>query len=300
MKIPSDLLTAPKTDAIALSRLEWTMINVNEPLQQGDAHLISLANGMNLLIDAGPRDLAEKSLLPFLEKRSITSLDLVFISHAHVDHYGGLDALLDHNIELKKLYFNLPDRKRCEREVPWGCDYDDVQRIRERLSSRGIELTRARTGWRQQLGDQSHLEIIYAFDGATPALDKADINDTSLIMKLHHGDFSFLFTGDLNEAVGSYLADSSDKLSADVLKIPHHGIEPIAPEIFFEKVGPRCGLVSAPGKFWRGKMGTRIRSWFAERNIPVYVSGISGHVSVIVEDGALKIQPELAEIDQAK
>ena len=168
------------------------------------------------------------------------------------------------------------------------------------MSSRGIELTRARTGWRQQLGDQSHLEIIYAFDGATPALDKADINDTSLIMKLYHGDFSFLFTGDLNEDVGSYLAESSDKLAADVLKIPHHGIEPIAPEIFFEKVAPRCGLVSAPGQFWRGKLGTRIRSWFAERNIPVYVSGISGHVSVIVEDGALIIRPELAEIDQAK
>src|SRR5210317_2081195 len=261
MKEPENALLVDSASSAVETRLEWTMLNVNEPLQQGDAHLISLANGMNLLIDAGPRDLAEKSLLPFLEKRSITSLDLVFISHAHVDHYGGIDALLDHNIELKKLYFNLPDRKRCEREVPWGCDYDDVQRIRKRLSSRGIELTRARTGWRQQLGDQSHLEIIYAFDGATPALDKADINDTSLIMKLYHGDFSFLFTGDLNEDVGSYLAESSDKLSADVLKIPHHGIEPIAPEIFFEKVAPRCGLVSAPRQFWRGKLGTRIRSW---------------------------------------
>jgi competence protein ComEC len=300
MKEPENALLVDSASSAVATRLEWTMLNVNEPLQQGDAHLISLANGMNLLIDAGPRDLAEKSLLPFLEKRSITSLDLVFISHAHVDHYGGLDALLDHNIELKKLYFNLPDRKRCEREVPWGCDYDDVQRIRKRLSSRGIELTRARTGWRQQLGDQSHLEIIYAFDEATPALDKADINDTSLIMKLYHGDFTFLFTGDLNEDVGSYLAESCDKLSADVLKIPHHGIEPIAPEIFFEKVAPRCGLVSAPRQFWRGKLGTRIRSWFAERDIPVYVSGISGHVSVIVEDGALIIRPELAEIDQAK
>ena len=300
MKEPENALLVDSASSAVATRLEWTMLNVNEPLQQGDAHLISLANGMNLLIDAGPRDLAEKSLLPFLEKRSITSLDLVFISHAHVDHYGGIDALLDHNIELKKLYFNLPDRKRCEREVPWGCDYDDVQRIRKRLSSRGIELTRARTGWRQQLGDQSHLEIIYAFDEATPALDKADINDTSLIMKLYHGDFTFLFTGDLNEDVGSYLAESCDKLSADVLKIPHHGIEPIAPEIFFEKVAPRCGLVSAPRQFWRGKLGTRIRSWFAERDIPVYVSGISGHVSVIVEDGALIIRPELAEIDQAK
>ena len=300
MKTLDDALTSKTSGTPGSTRLEWTMLNVNEPMQQGDAHLISLENGKQLLIDAGPRELAESSLLPFLEKRSITALDQVFISHAHVDHYGGLDALLDHEIEIKQLYFNLPDRERCEREVPWGCDYDDVQRIRDRLKSRGIELTQARTGWYQQLGDQSHLEIIYAFDGTTPPLDKADINDTSLIIKLCHDGLTFLFTGDLNEDIGGYLAKTSEKISADVLKIPHHGIEPVAPEIFFEKVSPRCGLVSAPEEFWRGKMGTRVRTWFAERNIPVYVSGILGNVTVIVDDGALNIQPELAEIGQPK
>ncbi|MGI9537633.1 MAG: ComEC/Rec2 family competence protein [Desulfocapsaceae bacterium] len=296
MKEPGKALIGDSSGSAVSARFEWTMINVNEPTQQGDAHLIIVDENDCVLIDAGTRELAERSLLPFLRKRSITSLDLVFISHAHVDHYGGLDALLDHNIEIKKLYFNLPDRERCEREVPWGCDYQDVQRIRHRLESRGIELTQARTGWRQQLGDQSHVEIIYAFDGASPPMDKADINDTSLVMKLCYGDFGFLFTGDLNEDVGTYLAETSDKLSADVLKIPHHGIEPVAPETFFEKVAPRCGLVSAPADFWRGKMGTRIRSWFRERNIPVYVSGMLGNVSVIVDGGALKIRPELAEI----
>lgn len=157
------------------------MINVNEAEQQGDAHLVSLGNGKNILIDTGSRLLAEKSLLPFLAQRKITSLDLVFISHAHMDHYGGLDALLDHDVCIRKLYFNLPERQRCEREVPWGCDYQDVQRIRRRLESNRIALTQATTGMQFSLGDHSRLEILYAYDGISPRIDRADINDMSLV-----------------------------------------------------------------------------------------------------------------------
>lgn len=84
-------------------------------------------------------------------------------------------------------------------------------------------------------------------------MDRADVNDMLLIIKLCHKDITFLFTGDLNEDVGSYLAENFDDLAADVLKIPHHGIEPVAPEMFFEKVAPRWILVSTPKRFWQGK-----------------------------------------------
>ncbi|MEJ2133719.1 MAG: MBL fold metallo-hydrolase [Desulfofustis sp.] len=297
MEIPSDVLTARKTDSPASPRLEWTMINVNDGGQQGDAHVIRVGNGIHVLIDAGPQDLAETSLVPFLAERDITSLDLVFISHAHSDHYGGLNALLDHDVGIKYLYFNLPDRQRCEREVPWGCDYQDVQRIRARLESRGIELREGKTGMHWQLDENTSLEILYAFDGETPPIDRADINDTSLIMKLIHGGFTSLFTGDLNEDIGGYLAAHSDYLAADLLKIPHHGIEPVASELFLEKVAPRWGLVSTPESFWRGEASARIRNWFSRHDIPVFVSGISGNVSVLIDNGELKIRPDLAESD---
>jgi competence protein ComEC len=145
------------------------------------------------------------------------------------------------------------------------------------------------------LGEYSQLEILYAYDGTSPRIDRADINDMSLVMKLSHGGFRILFTGDLNEDVGGYLAEHSDDLGADVLKIPHHGIEPVTPELFFEKVAPRCGLVSTPPQFWLSEMSARVKSWFVERDIPVYASGIMGNVSVTVENGELKIRPDLAE-----
>ncbi len=249
MKDP-EKTAAVDSASTAPARLEWTMINVNEGGQQGDAHLLSVGQGIHILIDTGPWSLAEKSLIPMLGRRGITSLDLVFISHAHMDHYGGLDALLDHGIGIDRLYFNLPERRRCEREVPWGCDYQDVQRIRRRLESQGIKLIPAQTGMQFPLGERSQLEILYAYDGISPRIDRADINDMSLVMKLSHGGYRFLFTGDLNEDIGAYLAEHCDNLAADVLKIPHHGIEPVTPELFFEKVAPRWGQVSTPAEFW--------------------------------------------------
>nr|AQQ74478.1 hypothetical protein [uncultured bacterium] len=61
-------------------------------------------------------------------------------------------------------------------------------------------------------------------------------NGNSVVFRLDYGDFSMLFTGDLNEQSGPglvrHLADAGleDRLDVDVLKAPHHGSEHIAEE----------------------------------------------------------------------
>ena len=270
--------------------LVWTMVNVTNTLQKGDAHVITIDNQKNILIDAGHQDTAGESLLPYLKKNSIKEFDTVFISHPHKDHYGGLDVLLDNDIAIKKIYFNLPDKARCDCELPWGCDYEDVLRIRYKLMNRGVKIYAAKAGQKINFGEKTSIEILYAFNGVETPVGKTDINDTSLVMKLHHGQTKFLFTGDLNKKIGTYLAKTSNDISADVLKVPHHAIESLAPNDFFRKVSPRYALISTPKEYWLSKQSARVRSWFAENKIPVFVNGILGNIQITVCQNELSIQ----------
>ncbi len=55
---------------------------------------------------------------------------------------------------------------------------------------------------------------------------------------------------------------------------------------------PRYALVPAPQWLWCDQRAERARSWFDAQKVPVYVNGFSGHVEVIVDDGAIEIVPE--------
>lgn len=272
--------------------VEWIMVDVNYSKQQADAHFIAVDNGKTILIDAGHRNTAKKSLLPFLNKRQVTTIDTVFISHPHVDHYGGLDVLLDSDIEIKEIYFNIPDKTICDQEIPWGCDYEDVLALHAKLKAKGVSIKIAKAGQRYDLGKNTWIELLYAFDGVNTPVGKTDINDLSLIMMLHHNTFRFLFTGDLNHKLGSYLADSSTDLSADILKVPHHGTEGVAPNKFFAKVAPQYALVPAPERLWKSDRSKRIRKWFSQNNIPVFVNGISGNVRVSIAGDNMTVTSE--------
>jgi len=270
-------------------RFVWTMANVCEGTEQGDAHLISIDNHRHVLIDAGAPEMAAKHLLPLLQRCGIEALDLVFISHAHKDHYGGLDVLLEHGVDIRRLYFNLPDRDQCLDEIPWGCDYEDVVGVRNRLIDRGIEPQPLERGMRFEPGSDTVIEVLYVFNGVDTPVGRTDVNDMSAVIKVLHGEHSFLFAGDLNEGIGGYLAETAADLGADILKVPHHGIDPVAPLSFFEKVAPRCALVSAPAPFWLESTGERLRNWFDGKRIPVWVNGISGHIRVVVDNGKVLV-----------
>lgn len=100
------------------------------------------------------------------------------------------------------------------------------------------------------------------------------INGHSVVLKLGYGDVRFLFGADLNipseERLLEHTANLGISLTAEILKVPHHGshefsprmLEAVRPVVSFissgdenaakEYIHPRAGLVGALGRFSRG------------------------------------------------
>jgi beta-lactamase superfamily II metal-dependent hydrolase len=279
-----------RSELISSASFDWTMIDGDDSYMN-DAHLIQIKNGKTILIDAALSATAKRDLIPYLKSHGIQKIDIVFISHPHFDHYGGLLPLIENNIKIGRVYFNVPTVERCNSEYG-SCNPSDIDAIVKTLSEKNIPLYNAERGKTFDLGRDTTLEILYAFNETNAPVSGISLNDESLIMLLQHQDHRFLFTGDLDEKIGTYLAENGQNLSADVLKMPHHGASTLAPDSFFEKVNPTYAMVSAPKTLWCSDRDRQARSWVTTQNIPVYVKGFHGDVHVLVTDGSLTVLPQ--------
>ena len=264
---------------------DFTMIHVNNGIQ-GDAHLIYVKEPQEkfILIDTGyPSEV--KYLLKFLDQYQIKKIDLLFISHPHKDHYGVIPNLLKHGVKIQTTYFNLPDKKLCDTEVPWGCDYQHILQTQELLRQHGSKVLEI---WKPKTFHfgKMVIKLLYVFKKTN------DINDMSLIMKLEKNEKKLLLTGDLNRDKGKFLAEHGKDLEADILKVPHHGTEGLAPNSFFDKVNARYALTPGPANLFCSERSQRPRTYFESKKIPNYVSGFHGHVFVNFEKEGVKIHAE--------
>lgn len=247
------------------------------------------------MIDTGYFKQAEDMLIPYLISKKIKKIDLVFISHPHQDHYAGLLMLVKKGIRLKEVYFNLPNKEICDAEIPWGCNYKELLQYHESLEKSGVPVKVANAGDKFEIGTAASLEILYAYDGVNTPVGRTDINDMSLIMKLTNGTQTALFTGDLNARIGEYLAKEGKGIKADILKLPHHGTEGAAPDIFFEAVAPKVAMVPSPALLWCSPRSARMKTWFTNRKIPTYVNGFAGHVTVKMQKNSFKVTTHRSE-----
>jgi competence protein ComEC len=273
------------------------MINVQGVQGQADCHLLELPGGTHVLIDAAEGWDAKGAALTYLQAHKIKHLDLVVISHVHWDHYGKLLEIINAGITVDRVAINLPaSREIADAEIPWGCNWEDVQSVLRFLADRRIPYFTPRIGERlieiKRDGVLTALDVVCLYDGVKTPIGKTDINDTTIILRLTHGPTRALFTGDLNQRLGAWLATSDFDLKADLLKMPHHGTEGVAPNEFFAKVDPKVALVPSPHELWFSLRSKRTRDWLAEHKVPAYINGVCGTVKVEMDAKGYRIVTE--------
>ena len=183
-----------------------------------------------LLIDGGPTPAgaldALGAALPFWDR----GIDVMVLTHADIDHSGGLaDVAARHDIG-----FALE---------PVGPSGDvDYAAWKAALERSGTPVSLAFAGQRITLGGTT-VEVLHP--PPRPLLGTgSDGNNNSLVLRVVYGDVSFLLTGDIESLAERFLLDEGVGVESTVLKAAHHGSATSSTAAFVERVGPAAAVIS--------------------------------------------------------
>ena len=221
--------------------LEVAFIDVG----QGDAAFIRPPSGTVVLLDAGGdwrrnRNVGRDVVGQFLIRRGVRSVDKAIVSHFHEDHGLGFVELA----EIMRIHsFFMPDTEHRPR-----LHYELVETA-ERMNAPIYYLSR---GHILHIDENTHFEILFPLAAGTSYHSgitffrehPPHINDDSLVMRLHFGNTTFLFTGDIEERAELVLL-REPRLNSDVLKVAHHGSRTSTMQEFLDAVNPRYAVISA-------------------------------------------------------
>ena len=252
--------------------LELHMIDVG----QGDAIALRTPAGRWVVIDAGPAwergDAGESTVAPYLERRG-GEVAIFALSHPHADHVGGAAAVIS----------RLPTAVMWDAARVFGGDR--YAAALETARAHAVEWIRVRPGLTRVL-DGVSFEVL-APDSAWTA-DRDDPNTSSVVIRASYGRVHLLLTGDAEQEEEGWLLDHyPGALSADVLKVAHHGSATSSTDAFLDAVRPRLALISVGQRNRYGHPSPEILQRLDDRHIDVLRTDRDG--GIVVRTDGLRI-----------
>ena len=237
----------------------------------GDLFLIETPDDETILIDTGPLQTTSKSFgkcaLPYFKNKGIQKLDWLIITHAHNDHYGGMETVLE---ELHVQ--NLVVTDEFQTRHIW-------EKILPEIESEGCKII--------TVSDTMHLPV----SGINcrilhPDKEYSDvnINNLSIAVRIDLEDFSVLFTGDLEKEAESYLLEKYMQfLDCDILKVGHHGSKTSSSPTFLKVVSPDYAFIptSLKNRFHFPHELTLQKYEYLEENL--FIAGKDGALQIITD-----------------
>jgi competence protein ComEC len=251
--------------------LEMTAIDVG----QGDSILVVFPDGKRMLVDGGgipafgaharaQLDIGEDVVAPYLWERSIRSLDVIALTHAHEDHIGGLPAIED-DFHPKQLWTGAtPD------SPTW-------RRLQGKAVKSGARIIPLYGPQKFPFGG-AEIEIL------APLLDyvagDTPKNDDSLVMRIRYGARSFLLCGDVEKPIERRMVEENEIERSDVLKVGHHGSRTSSTVGFLDAAAPAFAVISVGVDNSYGHPNREVLERLSERHVGVYRTDQDGLVTV--------------------
>lgn len=245
------------------------------PLEQGDllkVHFIDVGQGdatllqgpdFTILIDTGRHD--RNDVLPYLRSQNIREIDLLVGTHPHADHIGQFPQILE-NFQVD--------------EVWMSGDLHTTRSFENALDA--IENTEAHynepKAFEKYSFGSAQIEIIH------PKNITGDLNNGSIVLRLHYENLIFLFTGDAELNAEQEILERGHDVKADILKIGHHGSNSSTSELFLEKIDPEVAIYSVAIDNSYGHPHPNVIDRLKRRGVDIYGTDLFGTI-VLITDG---------------
>lgn len=249
---------------------------------QGDAAVVTTPDGTTLLIDGGGRPslpvsadatrrIGETVVSEYLWWRGLSEIDYIVVTHADADHIEGLNDILR----------NFSVRGALVGRRP-ATDSEFAKFSQTLLETR----THAET---IQAGDSIHfgnVEVSVLWPGGEGS--GSDNND-SVVLKINFGERSILLTGDIEKAAEGILS-VSQRLKADVVKVPHHGSKTSSTENFVLATQPIFAIISVGRNSMFGHPHKEVVDRWQSNGATVLTTGNSGTITVTTDGHDLSLE----------
>jgi competence protein ComEC len=244
--------------------LRVTHLNVG----QGNAAVIELPGSKVVLIDAGGAatadfDTGEGIIAPFLRSRKILKVDYLVVTHARIDHYGGMRTIVN---EFSPNEFWSGAAKGQTRR------FEDLEDALEKSRLMRVEMH-----------DRAPCRLIEVvrFCVLHPAADRAA--EGAVVIRMEYGKFRHLFSSDIDKRDEAMLMADSGQLSSAVMTVPRHGSATASSTEFVAKVQPKLAIISA---------GARSRSEAHREEVVERYRQSGAEVLSTYEDGAIILETD--------
>lgn len=224
---------------------------------QADAALVT-CDGESMLIDGGNADDSSR-IATYLKKQGIEHLDYVVNTHAHEDHVGGISGALN----VCTVGEVLASCYTYDSKV-----YDNFVRYAEKS---GAPLTVPEVGDEFYLSDAKVTVL-------GPVCEYEEENDNSIVLRISYGKTSFLFTGDMEQTAEKDVLNSRANISADVLKVAHHGSSSSSSYAFLREVMPEYAVISAGRGNSYGHPHEEVLSRLRDAGVKLYRTDLQGDI----------------------
>ena len=249
---------------------------------QGDAAVISTYDGKTYLIDGGGeygkafgKNVGKTILLPYLEYLGVNHIDAAFLSHPDTDHMIGLLEIMD-EIPIQAMYLS---------DYPYMVT-ENIEFLKESLEKYPIKLYTVNN---RTTMSEEEWKILYPIDGIV--FKNGDDNHGSMVLKYQYNGTNVLFTGDCGIEDEELLLQRGADLSADILKVSHHGSQNGSGEMFLERIGAETAIISCGENNIYGHPHDATMKRLKDADMDVYRTDKDGTILVrMKQDGTFKIE----------